>query len=77
MHGSRRSMRSRGRIDRTKHEVDITERVLEGGVWAAPGAYDRTRIVNLAVGVQVWPLGTVASAVQVETLPLDRNDDED
>jgi hypothetical protein len=71
MHGFQSSMRYRGQIDRTKHEVDVAERVLEGGVWAGVGDYDRTRIVNLDTGVQVWPLGRVASAVRVQTIPPD------
>jgi hypothetical protein len=67
-------MRRRGHIDRTKHEVDITERVLEGGVWAAGEPVDAGRVVDLRMRVEVWPLGTIASAVQVQT--IDRDSDE-
>lgn len=64
-------MKRRGRIDRTKHEVDITERVLEGGVWAASDRPDAGRVVDLDMRVEVWPLGTIASAVQVQTIDPD------
>jgi hypothetical protein len=60
-------MRPKGHIDRKKHEVDITERVLEGGVWAGPGHFDNAQVVvNLDVGTEKWPLGTVASTVRVQ-----------
>lgn len=61
-------MKHRGHIDRTKHEVDITERVLEGGVWAGPGQFEGARDVDLDIGVQASPLDTVASAVQIQTV---------
>jgi hypothetical protein len=67
-------MRPKGHIDRTKHEVDITERVLEGGVWAGLGHLDNARVV-VDVAIREWPLGTVASTGQVERRGSD--DDED
>lgn len=67
-------MRCSGHIDRTKHEVDVTERVLEGSVWAGLGHDDRRQVVNLDTAVQVWPLGTIASAVHVQTIPLDEEE---
>jgi len=33
-------------IDRKKHEVDIAERVLQGGVWAGPSPDGRGHIVT-------------------------------
>jgi hypothetical protein len=65
-------MKDRGRIDRKKHEVDITERVLEGGVWAGPGQIEDARTVTLNAGVRVWALGELASAVRVQTGRKDR-----
>jgi hypothetical protein len=66
-------MRPKGHIDRTKHEVDITERVLEGGVWAGLGHLDNARVV-VDVAIREWPQGTVATG-QVERRGSD--DDED
>lgn len=60
-------MRARGQIDRRKHEVDITERVLAGGIWAGVGQFDHTHVVDVSVGVYPWPLGTVVSSVEVQT----------
>jgi hypothetical protein len=57
-------MRHRAHIDRTKHEVDITERVLNGGVWALPSS-DHGQVVDVELKIDVWPLGTTESAVQV------------
>ena len=59
-------MRPAGHIDRRKHEVDITERVLEGGVWTGPTPIDHVRVVGIDLGERVWPLGTVTSAAQVQ-----------
>jgi len=56
-----------GRIDRKKHEVDITEHVIEGGVHAEVGRRAGDRVVALAP----WPLGVVASAAQVQVLDED------
>jgi hypothetical protein len=55
----------KGHIDRRKHEVDITERVLEGGVWAGPGHLENARVV-VDIGMHEWLLGTVASTAQVQ-----------
>jgi hypothetical protein len=60
-------MRARGRIDRKKHEVDIAERVLAGGVWAGVGHLDDAHVVDVAVDIYPWPLGTVVSSVEVQT----------
>jgi hypothetical protein len=59
-------------IDRRKHEVDITERVLEGGVWTASASPDRGRIVALAFEIGAWSLGAVASAAQAQAAPSRR-----
>jgi hypothetical protein len=53
-----------GRIDREKHEVDITEHVLEGGVRTEVGA----RAGDRGLARAPWPLAIVASAVQVQRL---------
>jgi hypothetical protein len=60
-------MKSCGHIDRRKSEGDITERVLEGGVWTGPTPIHRIRVVGIDLGAQPWPLGAVASPVQVRT----------
>jgi hypothetical protein len=62
-----RSMGSRVYIDREKHEVDVAEHVL-GGVRTEDGAGVRAHIVALDAGLRGWPLGLVASAVQVQVL---------
>jgi hypothetical protein len=67
-------MLPRGRIDRRKHEVDITERVLEGGLWAAGGHLEDARVVELGFGMKGRPMGTPSSSVEVRMLGLD--DDE-
>jgi hypothetical protein len=59
-------MRPKGHIDRKKHEVDITERVLEGGVWAGPGGHIENARVVVDVTMREWPLGTVAPTAQLE-----------
>ena len=66
-------MKHRGHIDRTKHEVDIAERVLEGGVWAGPGQFEGTLVVDFDIGVQPWSLGTAVSVVQKPIVPKDRD----
>jgi hypothetical protein len=64
-------MGSRIQIDRKKHEVDVAEHVLSGGVRAdAVGGPDGP-IVALDIGMRGWPFGIVASAVQVQVLPVD------
>jgi hypothetical protein len=60
-------MRSPGHIDRRKHEVDITERVLEGGVWTGPTPIEHARVVGIELGERTWPLGAVTSAAAVQT----------
>jgi hypothetical protein len=67
-------MRPKGHIDRKKHEVDITERVLEGGVWAGLGHLDNARVV-VDVAMREWPWRTDPSTAQVERRGPD--DDED
>jgi hypothetical protein len=67
------SMSRRGHIDRTKHEVDVTERVLNGGV-AGPIQLDHGQVVDLEVGIRAWPLVTAVSAVQVSTPDPERDD---
>jgi hypothetical protein len=62
-------------IDRRKHEVDVTERVLEGGMWTAgTGPLDNGRVVQLDFGGAPWPFDTVRSAVQGEVLESDDKD---
>jgi hypothetical protein len=56
----------RGHIDREKHEVDITERVLEGGVWTGPLRPESGRVVNIELGQRTWPLGTISSSVRID-----------
>ena len=47
-------------IDRRKHEVDITERVLEGGIWTAgTGPLENGRVVEIEFARAQWALGTV------------------
>ena len=68
-------MPPKGQIDRRKHEVDITERVLEGGMWTAgTGPLENGRVVELDFARAAWPLGTVQSAVQVRMLEPDDGD---
>ena len=66
-------MGSPGHIDREKHEVDVAEHVLAGGVRAEhdDGGGTGAQVVGLDAGLRAWPLGLVASAVQVQVL----NDD--
>jgi len=59
------------RIDRTKHEVDITEQVSRGVRTEEPQG--RASVVDL--GVRPWLAGHVLSAVQVEVLSSRRDDD--
>jgi len=65
-------MGSPGHIDREKHEVDVAEHVLAGGVRAERGS-DGTGgyIVALDGELRAWPFGLVASAVQVQVLDDD------
>ena len=65
-------MGSPGHIDREKHEVDVAEHVLAGGVRAehdndGTGAH----VLALGGGLRLWPFGLVASAVQVQVLDND------
>jgi hypothetical protein len=53
------------RIDRTKHEVDITEQVSRG-IRTEEDHPSPSRVVDL--GVRPWLTGHVVSAVQVEVL---------
>lgn len=66
-------MKSKGHIDRRKHEVDITERVLEGGVWTGPTPIHRARVIGIDVSRQPWPLGTLTGSVPVKTFGDDHN----
>ena len=65
-------MGSPGYIDREKHEVDVAEHVLAGGVRAERG-HDGTGAYVLALDGRLhpWPFGVVASAVQVQVLDDD------
>jgi hypothetical protein len=69
----RRRMASGSRIDRTKHEVDITEQVSRG--LRTEDSNERgARVVDL--GIRPWLAGHVLSAVQVQVLSLsDERDD--
>jgi hypothetical protein len=67
-------MALRGRIDRRKQEVDIIERVLEGGLWAAGGHLEDARVVELGFGMRGRPMGTTPSSVEVRMLGLDDDD---
>ena len=65
-------MGSLGHIDREKHEVDVAEHVLAGGVRAEhDDAAAGARVVALDGGLRAWPFGLVASAVQVQVLDDD------
>ena len=66
-------MGSPGHIDREKHEVDVAEHVLAGGVRAERDNDDGTgaHVVALDGGLRAWPLGLVASAVQVQVFDAD------
>jgi hypothetical protein len=66
------SMASPGHIDREKHEVDVAEHVLAGGVRAERDS-DGTgaHVVALDGGLRGWPFGLVASTVQVQVLDDD------
>jgi hypothetical protein len=63
MHGGGR-MRSRGHIDRRKHEVDIVEHIAQGGIRAEPSSKD----ITLDEEWRPWPLGVVSYNVRVEVL---------
>jgi hypothetical protein len=68
-------MPPKGQIDRRKHEVDVTERVLEGGMWTAgTGPLENGRVVELDFASAPWPFDNVQSAVQVQ---VRGSDDED
>ena len=64
-----------GNIDRKKHEVDITERVLEGGLWAAGGHLEQARVVELSFDMRGRPMSS-ASTIEVRLLGS-RDDDHD
>jgi hypothetical protein len=64
-----------GRIDRRKHEVDIAERVLGGGVWTGPAPASGARVVLVDLDFAVWPPGGAVSTVQVQRFG-DRSDKE-
>lgn len=68
-----RSMSRRGRIDRRKHEVDVTERVLNGGV-SGPIQIDHGEVLDLDLGIHASPPGTAESAVQVSAPDPKSND---
>ena len=61
-------MGPRGYIDRRKHEVDITEHVLEGGVHTEVDRSARDRVVAVDRSASPWSLGVVASDVHVRVL---------
>jgi hypothetical protein len=71
----RSGVRRTPRIDRTKHEVDIAERVLAGGVWTGSTLPQDSRLVDIDFDKREWSLGTVDTAVQVRTLDPDRSRD--
>lgn len=60
------------RIDRTKHEVDITERVARG-LRTEDALGEAAERVEM--GVRPWLAGHVLSAVQVTVLDRSSNDD--
>jgi hypothetical protein len=64
-------MSSRGHIDRKKHDVDVAEHVLAGGIRAEERDEARAKVVAIDAGIRVWPLGATASAVQVQVLDGD------
>jgi hypothetical protein len=68
-------MAARGQIDRRKHEVDIAERVLGGGVWTGPAPIGDAHLVAIDLDVTVWPSGSSSSTVQVKRFG-DRQDHE-
>ena len=67
-------MPPRGHIDRKKHEVDIIERVLEGGLWTAGGHLENARVVELDFGMRGRPMGTTPARVEVRMLGPDDHD---
>ena len=73
MQPPRFGMRPKGHIDRRKHEVDVTERVLQGGVWAGPAPIHNARVVGIDFRLQQRFLGPVSSAVRVKTFGDDRD----
>lgn len=58
-------MNPQDRIDRKKHEVDIAERVLEGGVWNTVPPSERGHIIGTEIGLQILPVGEEVSVTQV------------
>ena len=74
MHGSSAGMAARGQIDRRKHEVDIAERVLGGGVWTGPAPIGG-HLVAIDLDVAVIPAGSVTSTVRVKRFG-DRQEEE-
>jgi hypothetical protein len=69
-------MPTRGRIDRKKHEVDIIERVLDGGVWTPSPHPDGGHVTNLE-DLRGVPTGTVTSAPKVDVPGRDPDHDPD
>ncbi len=61
-------MGARGHIDREKHEVDITEHVLDGGVHIEVDRIAVDQVVAVSRALSPWPLGVVASDVHVQVL---------
>jgi hypothetical protein len=55
-------------IDREKHEVDVTEHVLEGGVHTEVDRSARDHVVAVDRALSPWSLGVVASDVHVTVL---------
>jgi hypothetical protein len=70
-----RCMSGGGHIDRKKHEVDITERVLDGGVWTGPHRPESGRVVNIELDRRAWSFGTLSSSVQIEVAKDDEGDE--
>jgi hypothetical protein len=64
----------KGPIDRKKHEVDILERVLEGGVWTASGRIENVRAVELDFSTREWSLGEVQSTIRVQIFESENED---
>jgi hypothetical protein len=67
-------MSSRARIDRTKHEVDVTEHVARG-CRIEDAARGGATVVD--VGVKPWLAGHVLSAVHAEVLDRSADDYDD
>jgi hypothetical protein len=62
-------MQAKPGIDRRKHEIDVLEQVMKGVRTQAPERGRGLRVVDR--GVRGWAAGTVTSAVQVQVIDDD------